>query len=181
MFSGVCVFSNTSSSASQFLRNVTSGWFLEADQQREINVPLRGHMHVPPLLRRIIDEECDITQKYFRLCRSNCPQLKGMAGEGRGAFRRNLSTLVENAESKAASPDSPTSRADYGSSRLQRGSTHGVYFWMIFDLHFLYMSTSKLNYTGEYQLLLFFSHTLSRSPVAQCDQSIIAVLDPLNP
>lgn len=100
MFSGVCVFSNTSSSASQFLRNVTSGWFLEADQQREINVPLRGHMHVPPLLRRIIDEECDITQKYFRLCRSNCPQLKGMAGEGRGAFRRNLSTLVETLKAK---------------------------------------------------------------------------------
>lgn len=144
------VFSNTGSSASQFLRNVTSGSFLEADQQREINVPLRGHMHVPPLLRRIIDEECDITQKYFRLCRSNCPQLKGMAGEGRGGLSEESEHIGGNAESKAASPDSPASRVDYGSSRLQRENTNGVYFGMIFDLHFLFTSTSKLNYTGEY-------------------------------
>lgn len=41
MFSGVCVFSNTSGSAFQALRNVTLGSFLEADQLKEINVPLQ--------------------------------------------------------------------------------------------------------------------------------------------
>lgn len=109
------------------------------------------------------------------------PTAQRDGGGGEGGLSEESEHIGGNAESKAASPDSPTSRADYGSSRLQRGSTHGVYFWMIFDLHFLYMSTSKLNYTGEYQLLLFFFPTLSRSPVALCDQSIIAVLDPLNP
>lgn len=62
MFSGVFVFPNTPGSAFQLLRNVTSGSFLEADQQREINVP------PPPYacntaLCRIINEGCDILQK----------------------------------------------------------------------------------------------------------------------
>lgn len=48
MFSGVCVFSNTGGSASRFLRNVTSGSFLEEDQLREINVPLQPHARVTP-------------------------------------------------------------------------------------------------------------------------------------
>lgn len=43
MFSGVCVFSNTGSSAFDLLRNVTLGSFLEADQLREIIVPLQPH------------------------------------------------------------------------------------------------------------------------------------------
>lgn len=76
MFSGVCVFSNTSSSAFQFLHNVTLGSFLEADQLREINVPLQPHA-CNDVLRRIIDEECDIMQKHFRFHHSNCPQLRG--------------------------------------------------------------------------------------------------------
>lgn len=92
MFSGVCVFSNTGSSGFQFLCNVTSGSFLEADQLREINVPLQPHA-CNAMLRRFIDGECDIMQKYFRFHRSNCPQFKrGVGGEVR--FRRNLSTLV---------------------------------------------------------------------------------------
>ncbi len=74
------MLSNTGSSAFQFLRNVTSGSFLEADQLREINVPLQPHA-CNAVLQRIIDEECDITQKYFRFHHSNYPQLTGGLSE----------------------------------------------------------------------------------------------------
>lgn len=93
MFSGVCVFCNTGSSAFQLLRNVTSGSFLEADQLREINVPLQPHA-CNAVLRRIIDEECDIMQKCFRFHRSNCPQLNEGTFGGIWARRWNAESEV---------------------------------------------------------------------------------------
>lgn len=66
---------------SKRLRNVTLGSFLEADQRRELNFPPQPHA-CSVALRGIIDEECDIMQKYFRFHLSNCLQLKGGRGAG---------------------------------------------------------------------------------------------------
>lgn len=144
MFSGVCVFSNTGSSASQFLRNVTSGSFLEADQRREINVPsaaacMYRRCYGELSMRSVTSRKN--TSAYIAQIAHSSKGWQGLSGESEH--------IGGNAESKAASPDSPASRADYRSSRLQGESTNWVYFWMIFDLHFLYTLTSKPNYTGE--------------------------------
>lgn len=82
----------------QFLHNVTSGSFLEADQPREINVPLQPHA-CNAALRRIIDEGGDIMQRRFRFHQSNCPQLKGGLSE-------------ESEHSGAESPGFQTQTAD---------------------------------------------------------------------
>lgn len=72
----------------ELLRNVTLGWFLEADQLRELNFTPQPHA-CSVALRGIIDEECDIMQKYFRFHLSNCPQLK----RGGGLLKAELEVL----------------------------------------------------------------------------------------
>lgn len=111
------MFSNTGSSAFQFLRNVTSGSFLEADQLREINVPLQPHA-CNAMLRGIIDEECDIMQKYFRFHQSNCLQLKERLSEESGeTSKAELKVLTFKHEQRIIK-----------SSHMQSENTKRVYF-----------------------------------------------------
>lgn len=135
MFSGVCVFSNTSSFCFQFLRNVTSGSFLEADQLREINVPLQLHAcnAVTENYRLRVWHHANIL--YFHYHLSNCPQLKG-------EFQRNLNILVKNWEQSLKFWLS-TTLADYRYFHMQCLCTKGVNFWKGF---ILYALTSKPNY-----------------------------------
>lgn len=113
MFSGVFVFPNTPGSAFQLLRNVTSGSFLEADQQREINVP------PPPYacntaLCRIIDEGCDILQK-----------IPPLFNHEEGTFRG----IWADVAGRAGTPEFPILVVDYRFSHMQSESTKVVYFW----------------------------------------------------
>lgn len=171
MFSGVCVFSNTGGSAFTLLRNVTSGSFLEADQPREINVPLQPHA-CSVVLQRIIDEECDIMQKHFRFHRINCPQLN------RRDFRRNQRALVRRRKQSCKSRLSKHWRRRIMGLLIcnlsaQRGSISG-WVWFAFPLYFDIQAT--LHKRIKSFLNTFLAHTFLWSLM----KSIRAVFDPSN-
>lgn len=88
MFSGVCAFSNTGSSAFQLLRNVTSGSFLEADQLRKKS--LCSHTHVTACYGELSMENLTSCKNTFAFTTEIAHSLKGV-----GVFQRNLCTLVK--------------------------------------------------------------------------------------